>query len=489
MRTNQKTTKGDTRGTALITTIAGTTRRGSATIWGAISMGMLMTVGALVVDGAMLFSSHADLQAAADASALAAASGLIEGSDVARARASEYAEKNWAGGEPVTVSGSDVVFGDWDDQMKTFTPLSGADESYADAIKVTARLDEAKGNPLRLAFAQMFGAGEANLAASATAVYRPRDIVLVLDLSGSMNYDSQIRHIRYLGRDAIESNLYQIWTELGSRTWGNMGFDTTYISSSDDNYVKQQLGLTNTPYPFAQGSWNGYINYVQGDRTLNNEGYRKDYGGLTFMNYLLDKRREHTQTPELAYVSAQPITAVKNSVDIFLDFLRDIATDDRVGLSVYTSSNGHALLEHGLTDDIELIRSITSSRQAAHYDPMTNIGAGMQVAREELELNGRPGTLKTMILFTDGQANRPGSTSQARAFVMEEAQRAADDGFPVAAISMGSNAAQDLLSSVADITSGVHFHVPGGQPVADYEQQLREVFEHIAAERPMRLVQ
>lgn len=489
MRTSRLNTNGDTRGAGHIRDLAGTTRRGSATIWGAVSMGMLMTIGALVVDGAMLFGSHADLQAAADASALAAASGLVDGSEVARARASEYAEKNWAGGEPVTVSGSDVQFGDWDDEQKTFTPLSGADEGYADAIRVTARLDEAKGNPLRLAFAQMFGAGEANLAASATAVYRPRDIVLVLDLSGSMNYDSQFRHIRYLGRDAIESNLYQIWTELGSQTWGNMGFDTRYISSDNDNYVKQQLGINNVPYPFAQGNWNGYINYVQGDNTLKNEGYRKDYGGLTFMNYLLDKRREHHQTPELAYVSAQPITAVKNSVDIFLDFLRDIATDDRVGLSVYTASNGHALLEQGLTDDIELVRSITRGRQAAHYDPMTNIGAGMQVAREELELNGRTGTLKTMILFTDGQANRPGSTSEARAYVTDEAQRAADNGFPIAAISMGANAAQGLMSSVADISNGVHFHVPGGQPVAAYEQQLREVFEHIAAERPMRLVQ
>ncbi|MBZ0171739.1 MAG: VWA domain-containing protein, partial [Phycisphaerales bacterium] len=330
--------------------------------------------------------------------------------------------------------------------------------------------------------------GKADVRASATAIYRPRDIVLVIDLSGSMSYDSQIRSVPALGSDAVESNLYQIWNELGAHTYGEMGFETVYISSNDDWRVKRALGLNNTPYPYPSGSWNDYINYVQGDSYLRDNGYRKDYGGLTFMNYLLARRRHHTETPDLWMTSHHPLTAVKDSVDIFLDFLRDVATEDRVGLSVYTSSNGHALLEHGLTDDIELIRSLSRQRQAGHYDGQTNIGAGMAVGRQELDANGRAGTLKTMILLTDGQANRPSNNAVAREYVIDEAYAAADAGYPIAAISLGAGADTGLMEDVAEITSGVSFHVPGGQSVAEYEEELREVFRHIAAERPLRLV-
>ncbi|USN98228.1 MAG: VWA domain-containing protein [Phycisphaeraceae bacterium] len=464
-------------------------RRGMVTIWGVVSVGMLLTLSALVVDGAMLYGAEADLQAAADSAALAAASGLTTSPADARSRAATYAAKNRAAGQPVQVLGSDVVMGKWDEDMRTFTPVTGEDEIYADSVRVTASLSEDHGNPLHSVFAQVFGDGESDVRASATAVYRPRDIVLVLDLSGSMSFDSQISHIPLLGQDAIEDNLYQIWTELGSHQYGSMGFDTVYLSSNYDSVVVSQLGLDHVPYPYPSGSWTDFVRYVRRDGTLANNGYRKMYGGLTFMNYLLATRYSASQTPDLWMTSEQPITAVKDAVDIFLDFLRDVATNDQVGLSVYTSSNGSALLEHGLTHDIELIRSLSRHRQAGHYDAYTNIGAGMQVARQELDTNGRSGTLKTMILLTDGQANKPYNTDYARQYVLDEAYAAADDGYPIMAISLGADADLGLLRDVASITEGVAFNIPGGQSVADYADDLREVFQHIASERPMRLVE
>lgn len=463
-------------------------RRGIATVWGLASMGLLLTVAALVVDGAMLYTSHADLQIAADSGALAGASALTTDPELARERAIAYAAKNFANGETVSITESDIELGDWNAEDRSFTVLTGEDEIYADAVRVTAGLTEARGNPLRMAFAQAFGVGEADVEASAIAVYRPRDIVLVLDLSGSMNFDSQIRHIPYLGRDAIEDGLYQIWQELGGHTYGSMNFETRYISSNDDSYVRWKLGLHNEPYPYPSGSWNDYINYVQGDGQLRNNGYQKDYGMLTFMNYLLEKRRHSNHTPDLWQVSAQPITAVKGSVDIFLDFVEEIATEDRVGLAIYTAPNGHGLLEHGLTDNIEIVRNTTWRRQAGHYHGSTNIGAGLEVGRLELEANGRDGTLKTLVLLTDGQANLPGNSSAARAYALEQAQYAADAGYPIAAISLGANADTDLMEQIAEISGGASFHVPGGQSVQQYEAELIEVFRRIARERPLRLV-
>ena len=51
-----------------------------------------------------------------------------------------------------------------------------------------------------------------------------------------------------------------------------------------------------------------------------------------------------------------------------------------------------------------VIEQIARQRQAGHYDQYTNIGAGMRVARSELDRNGRPSALKLILLMTDGIA-------------------------------------------------------------------------------------
>ena len=108
--------------------------------------------------------------------------------------------------------------------------------------------------------------------------------------------------------------------------------------------------------------------------------------------------------------------------------------------------------------------------------------------RLELDANGRQGAQKTLVLLTDGVANLPGSASEARGFALDQAQYAANSNYAIAAISLGANVDTDLMQQIADTTGGVHFHVPGGQTVADYEADLTDVFRQIARERPLRLV-
>ena len=385
------------------------TRRGITTIWGLASIGLLLTVAAVVVDGAMLYGAHADLQNAADSAALAGGRVMAVDPDYARQLAVEYGAKNTAAGSPVAIASEDVEIGRWDKDMRTFTPVAPSEEHLADAIQVTAGLTEDSGNPLRMAFAQVFGEGEADVVARATAVYKPRDIVVVLDLSGSMNYDSQIRHIPFLGQAAVEANLQQIWTELGANTYGNMGFTPTYIFYTEMWYVRAILGLDGVPYPYPSGSWDDYILYVQRDNAIINNGYQNRYGGLTFVNYLLDRQRSASQTPDLWQVSAQPLTAVKNAVDLFLDYVEVAATEDRIGLAIYTGPGGAGLLEHALTDDMDALRTITWQRQAGHYTGSTNIGGGIETGRLELDANGHQGAQKTLVLLTDGVSSALGA--------------------------------------------------------------------------------
>lgn len=82
-----------------------------------------------------------------------------------------------------------------------------------------------------------------------------------------------------------------------------------------------------------------------------------------------------------------------------------------------------------------------------------------------------------IVLMTDGIANRPSSASAAKSYVMSEAQKAKNAGFPIVTISLGTGADTDLTQAVADLTGGLHFNVPGDSNVSDYEDDLKDVFK------------
>ncbi len=456
----------------------------------ALSLTVIAFFGALALDVGILLSVEADLEAAADAAALAGAEGLSVSPAEARARAVTFAGRNSANGGPVVLEASDVDLGTWNPDTRVFTVVP--DTAGPDSVRVRARLAEDRGTSVSLYLARSFGFRNADIGVTSIAHYRPRDIVLALDYSASMNDDSELKHIGRPGltREAIESNLRLIWTELGSPSYGNMTFEPRYIESENTSEIFVELALAGVPYPYPGGSWSAFINYVKDDRLAPAQaGYHKQYGSLTLVNYWLDRQPAAHQTPGLWMTSEQPISAVKDAVDLFLLYLEQISSDDRVGLSAYTYTDQTAILESGLTTNFNLIRALSDERQAGHYDALTNIAAGMQVARQELENRGRPGAFRVIVLLTDGQANLPGDPSAGRRAALDEAALAVAAGIPIITISLGADADSDLTQQIADITGGRHFNVPGGQSVSEYEEDLNEIFRAIAGQRPLRLVQ
>jgi Flp pilus assembly protein TadG len=464
-------------------------RRGAILIWVTAMMLVILGFAALAVDVGHLYVVQADLQLAADSAALAAAEGLTQGVSAARQRAIEYAGKNAANGAPVTVTPADVEFGIWNTVSHTFTPIAtDANGPYPDAVRVTTQLNESSGNSVGLHFARALGLSQANVGASAVAYYRARDIAIVLDYSASMNDDSELGHVNSIGHDALYANFYQMWIELGAPQYGNMQFDPVFINSNSVSGVRAQLGLNNVAYPYPSGSWNDFISHVMNSNSVNNAGYRKKYGYLTLIDYWLVVRPMNSETPDLWQVSAQPITAVKNAVALFLSYLQQVETNDQVGLVSYTYSDGTAKLESALTGNFNLIESTSMQLQAGHYDHYTNIGAGILKARQELNNNGRPGTFKMIVLLTDGIANRPSNATVGRQYTIDQATAAQIDGIPILTISLGASADTELMQDVADITGGVHFNVPGGQSVNAYTEDLMNVFRDVADHRPLKLV-
>jgi hypothetical protein len=266
----------------------------------------------------------------------------------------------------------------------------------------------------------------------------------------------------------------------------------TYYFTNSDSYadIKRGLGLTSVAYPYPVGSWNEYIDYALSNGDHAPAGYRYKFGMLTLVNHWNQNRPMKSETPDLWKCSQQPITALKDSVDVLANYLLDVSAEDYVGLSVYTYPDASgAKLEAGLGASLNTIKSISRQRQAGHYDHYTNIGAGMRTARLEIEANHRPKSFKMMILMTDGLPNRTSTSSSPAQFPIDEALLAKASDIKIMTVSVGAGADTALMQQIADITGGKHFNVPGGASVAVYAEDLKRIFGQIAADRPLKLIQ
>jgi Mg-chelatase subunit ChlD len=328
-------------------------RRGAIVVFAAILLVILLGVLAFSLDVGYMQFARSDMQHAADAAALAGTAALPKGNDQAFACAKEFAVWN----VPEHLSEDDVepVAGHWIADTRTF------DEGGApvDALQVTLHRES-----VPLFFGRFLGSDSFDVSAKATATYRPRDIMLVLDFSGSMNNHNRI-------------------------------------------------------------------------------------------------------------------DALKESVGLFFEILDDGKQMDRVGFVRYSTQ---AELEIQLTNNYNSINNIVQQELA---DGWTNIGDGMNFARNELADNARPNAVKMMVLMTDGKVNKPANRSPS-GYVLEEAQLAAEAGIQMVSISFGSDADKSLMQQVATIAKGVFFDVDDSNRPRDSD--LHEVFEKIAQQRPVVLV-
>ncbi len=163
---------------------AKSSRRAATVVLMALMIVFLAGMVAFGVDVGFIVLVKTQLQTAADSSAMAAAAFMGSNPEGVYDKAQEYASKHVAGGIPVDLATTDVEFGTWDIESRIFTP-SDPPGTVGNAIRVTARRPNAP-----MFFGQVFGAGQFDTQASAVAMNNPRDIVFVVDLSGSMNDDT-----------------------------------------------------------------------------------------------------------------------------------------------------------------------------------------------------------------------------------------------------------------------------------------------------------
>lgn len=469
-----------TLGPPLVRTRSANERRGLTVVYLSLLLVSLIGFMAFSVDVGYMLVARTRLQIAADSAALAGISELSEGASQVQSVGQNYAMLNQSVGSGLQTGDITVQVGDWDKNTSSFV----VDNTTPTSVRV---LVEQTGEALM--FGKVLGVGSFDASAEAITTFTPRDIMLVIDCSGSMNNDSEFKSFNDLGQVNVENNIFEIYTDLGSPSFGNMQWAPVTLSGSTST-IKTALGLDSVTYPYPSGSWDDFINYVQNDSEVNDAGYDDMYGYLTLVQYWIADQAQFDETPDLWMTRHQPLQSVKSGITLLTNHLLATSPMDQLGLVIYSHPSGNgAILEAGLTSNYAAIDSIANARQAKHYTSMTNIGAGIRLARIELEDNARATAKRVMVLMTDGQANEPGDEEDAEEYVEDQADNAAAASIVIYTISVGSDADTALMQDVADRTGGVHFNIPGGQSVAAYSAQLLDVFRRVAAARIPHLVQ
>jgi hypothetical protein len=162
-------------------------RRGATLVLAALLMIVMLGMVAFAVDCGYMSLVRGQLQVAADSAAMAAAQvmGVSQSDPVQTAKT--FAGYHYAGGRNVSLQNSDVEYGVWDASALTFTPSS----TVGNALRISAKLDASHGGQAPLFFGRAFGLSGFDGKAEAIAMGSPRDICFVVDLSGSMNNDTE----------------------------------------------------------------------------------------------------------------------------------------------------------------------------------------------------------------------------------------------------------------------------------------------------------
>lgn len=147
---------------------------------------MLMFV-AFAVDIGFICVVRTDLQSSTDSAALAAAQEIFQGAGAVNAVATQYAQDNFRYRTSLASSDITATVGHWNGASRSFA----ANVLPLDAVQVSGT-----GRNLSFFFAPVIGKDNFDVTTQSVASIVPRDFMLVLDVSGSMNDQDKIGQLR-----------------------------------------------------------------------------------------------------------------------------------------------------------------------------------------------------------------------------------------------------------------------------------------------------
>ncbi|MFA5877960.1 MAG: VWA domain-containing protein [Candidatus Staskawiczbacteria bacterium] len=173
------------------------------------------------------------------------------------------------------------------------------------------------------------------------------------------------------------------------------------------------------------------------------------------------------------YSPANPakIDSAKNAAESFID---ELMLEDQSALVTFS-------------DTTHLVKSLSADHAATKVavdgvvtGGSTNIGGAIEEAILELgSASGNPQATKTIILLTDGKANRPHGSGDGEdptdvTYAEQKATEAASLGYKIFTIGLGSGSEinEAMLQNIANITGAQYHSAPDGSFLADIYQEI-----------------
>jgi len=217
---------------------------------------------AYAVDTGLTATTQTRMQNAADAAALAASQEIraaiaaasagqgdaqIDANSIAVAEARAMAAQVAAANGVYINPERDVIFGRRSfDESTSSWPVQWNQAPY-NVVRVEVHRDNADPNApdaeLPLNFGTFVGKPSVALATGASAFVEARDLVLVLDYSGSMSYDSELRSIGSVGRDNVVENQKEMFDALEVNT-GNLTREPQYLTLTSPEGSDPMISVT-----------------------------------------------------------------------------------------------------------------------------------------------------------------------------------------------------------------------------------------------------
>ncbi|QEG39899.1 vWA domain-containing protein [Roseimaritima ulvae] len=164
-------------------------RRGAMLVLLAVAMVLFMVTAALAIDIARMHLARTELRTATDAAAKAAAEALsrTQDADAAIARGTEIAADNDVNGSPLLLRQGDFEFGRSEENTTTGRFVMNTAGRPLNSVRVRGeRTNTSASGPIPLMFGNVFNRDFFEARQQAVATYIERDVVLVVDRSGSM---------------------------------------------------------------------------------------------------------------------------------------------------------------------------------------------------------------------------------------------------------------------------------------------------------------
>lgn len=251
---------------------------------------VILILGAFAVNLAWMSLIRTEMQVATDAATRAGGREFSVAQDVgaARARAIEAVAQNSVGRQTPVLTDADIVFGESTVDgtgAYVFTQKDvdspgvvlgiGPGKTFANAVQVDLTQNYAM-NSMPFPMPGLSLAGGFNPSAVAVSTQTDRDVVLVLDRSGSMNWPSNDP------ATWVAAGPGQAWH--GSRWRELVGAVDVFLNVLEDSPLAEQVGLTtfsdwtaanqdlSTDYSLIRASMDGYTQNFTGGRTAIGEG-------------------------------------------------------------------------------------------------------------------------------------------------------------------------------------------------------------------------